>query len=475
MLPGGKVQGSRLTGVQILLVASLLLFAVLGRPVDATAAADESSAARELAEKHVPVIMIREQEDPLCGIEGEQYQVMKVDALFGNPDVNLMRNNGKLGSTLIKRAPEIRDIRNRGEEAYLDLRGDPLGDTCVYARDFDRMKKQGDAPVAVYAHIAREKGKSGLALQYWFYWYFNQFNDLHESDWEGMQITFKGDTPEQALKEEPEEMILFQHAGGERAKWNDDKVQKEGDQPVVYPAAGSHATFYQSAIYPQNGSNGSGVGCDNTSEPLRELRPQAVLLPGQPTDQGEFAWLSFDGRWGQKEKSFNNGPTGPQTKDQWDEPFTWMPAATLVQPPDAGRRNRRSGSGQRLLRGDRERHRRDEPSAGRSAGRIRHHRCLHPCRLLRFLLLEVATRRLQRGSSRSGPTARSSVPASSSTGGISRPLLPLERSRYRSLEVPRPSVAGWEAGQEATACSRPFRIWFWGSEARWLSPWFPPW
>lgn len=278
----------------------------------------------KLAEKYVPVMMIRKQGKDLCDTEVEQYQVMKVDALFGNPDVRLMRNNGSDKSTLIKRAPTIRDVTNRGEEAYIDLPGDPLGDTCVYSKDFAAMKADGKAPVAVYAHIARQEGRSGLALQYWFYWYFNQFNDLHESDWEGMQLTFDADTPAAALKEEPSQMILFQHAGGERANWHDGKVEKEGNHPVVYPAAGSHATFYQSAVFPQNGSHGSGVGCDNTSEPLRELRPVPVLLPDQPTDKGEFAWLSFDGRWGQKEKSFNNGPTGPQTKDQWDEPFTWM-------------------------------------------------------------------------------------------------------------------------------------------------------
>lgn len=305
-------------------LALVCLSVLSGSAGPAYAANFQPAAARELAEKYVPVMKIREQEDPLCGTAGEQYQVMEVDALFGDSEVKLMRNNGKAESTLITRAPTVADISNRGEEAYLDFPGEPLGDTCVYARDFDEMKEDGRAPVAVYAHIAREKGRSGLALQYWFYWYFNEFNDLHESDWEGMQITFRASTPRAALREEPDQMILFQHGGGERAEWDDDKVEKRGSQPVVYPAAGSHATFYQSAIFPQNGWNGAGVGCDNTSEPLRELNPKPVLLPDEPTDQGRFAWLSFDGRWGQKEKAFNNGPTGPQTKEQWDRPFTWM-------------------------------------------------------------------------------------------------------------------------------------------------------
>jgi hypothetical protein len=310
--------GGRLIGGACLLLFALAAF------LPGSSSADAGSAARELAARYAPVMNIREQEDPLCGTEGEQYQVMKVDAVFDNPEVKLMRNLGDEGERLVKKAPAVEDIRNRGENYYLDLPGDPLGDTCVYAKDFDRLKREGKAPVAVYAHIAKEQGRSGLALQYWFYWYFNQFNDLHESDWEGMQLTFDADTPEEALQQEPSEMILFQHAGGERAYWEDAKVEKEGARPVVYPAAGSHATFYQSAVYPQNGWNGAGVGCDITSEPLRELRPQPVLLPTEATGRGDFAWLSFDGRWGQKESAFNNGPTGPQTKEQWTAPFSWM-------------------------------------------------------------------------------------------------------------------------------------------------------
>ena len=32
-----------------------------------------------------------------------------------------------------------------------------------------------------------------------------------------MQLTFEADSPEEALGEEPSEIIVFQHAGGERA------------------------------------------------------------------------------------------------------------------------------------------------------------------------------------------------------------------------------------------------------------------
>ena len=139
-----------------------------------------------------------------------------------------------------------------------------------------------------------------------------------------MQLAFEADSREKALAEGPSEVIVFQHSGGERADWDDSKVQKDGSHPIVFPAAGSHATFYGSAVWVENGEHGSGLGCDDTSEPLREQRLRPVLLPDQAPESGRFGWLSYEGHWGQREKGYNTGPTGPKTKTQWREPFSWM-------------------------------------------------------------------------------------------------------------------------------------------------------
>jgi hypothetical protein len=291
------------------------------------------AAAQTLAQTYAPIAMLREQQKPPCETSAEQYQPTSVGAVLGNPSVTLTHDDLKTGRLEeVKKAPTAADIAGLPDGYYLDLEGEALGDTCVYARDFEQLVDEGRAPAVVYAHIAREPNHSGFVLQYWFFWYFNQFNDLHEGDWEGMQLSFEAETTTAALGEEPHEVILFQHAGGERARWSDSKVQKEGTHPIVYPAAGSHASFYDSAVYIQNGQHGSGVGCDNTSEPLRELRPRPVLLPEAASEQGPFKWLSYDGRWGEKEKGFNNGPTGPATKTVWREPFAWMADQRMTSP-----------------------------------------------------------------------------------------------------------------------------------------------
>ncbi len=313
----------------LVLLSALLLLALT--PVAARAATPES-AAEELAEKYVPIAELREETDPPCDTTQEQYQPTSVDTVLGNPTVLLQHAAEGEPLTTIRRAPTARQIAGLGEGFYLNLDGRALGNTCVYAKAFKKLIAEGKAPAVTYAHIAREEGHPGFALQYWFFWYFNQFNDLHEGDWEGMQITFEAQDPAAALHEEPAEIILFQHAGGERASWEDGKVQKEGTHPIVYPAAGSHATFYDSAVYVENGQHGSGLGCDNTTGPLRELALRPILMPEDVVSKGPFAWTDYYGRWGEKEKGFNNGPTGPQTKTVWSEPFAWMEKQRTTSP-----------------------------------------------------------------------------------------------------------------------------------------------
>jgi hypothetical protein len=311
------------------LAALLVLTASAWLSITATAGADASPQQRQLVSTYSPELMLREQTAAdNCNTREEQYNPpTTVQVVLGNPAVKLVHYVG--GKDVpIKRGPTAADIDGLGDDYYLDLPGDPLSVKCPdrgsYAKDFQALRNDGKAPAVTYAHIATEPGFTGLVVQYWFFYYFNQFNDVHEGDWEGMQISFDADTPAEALAQGPSQIALFQHAGGERADWDDNKVQKSGTHPIVFPAAGSHATFYDDAIYIQNGSHGSGVGCDDTQSPHVESRPTPFIIPTVAAPGSEFQWLTFLGHWGQREKGFNNGPQGPTTKQQWLRPFSWM-------------------------------------------------------------------------------------------------------------------------------------------------------
>lgn len=185
------------------------------------------SLAQQLANTYAPVVMLRAQKD-VCSTSQEQFAPpTSVDVVLGNPAVRLLRR-GRRGTVVVKRAPTAADLAERGSNYYLDLPGDPLNPGCRYAKAFRALRHAGRAPSVTYVHITTEPGQSGLAVQYWFYYYFNQFNDLHESDWEGIQLTFAGVTPAEALTEQPSSIVLSQHAGGEHTTWDDDRVQKEG-------------------------------------------------------------------------------------------------------------------------------------------------------------------------------------------------------------------------------------------------------
>lgn len=163
-----------------------------------------------------------------------------------------------------------------------------------------------------------------MALQYYFYWYFNLWNDLHESDWEGIQILFDAPTAAEALTIEPSSTAYAQYYGGETAQWGDPKIQLDGTRPFVYSSAGSHASYYESAVFLGRGPS-TGFGCDDTSGPSRRVDPEVVLLPTDVADAtGDLAWVAFEGHWGQRGLASYDSPTGPVMKDRWDDPIGWQ-------------------------------------------------------------------------------------------------------------------------------------------------------
>ena len=163
-----------------------------------------------------------------------------------------------------------------------------------------------------------------IALQYWLFYAFNDFNNTHEGDWEMLQLVFDAGDAREALGEEPESVGYSSHEGAERADWGEDKLEVVGGtHPVVYPGAGSHANKFTDALY-LGSSAEAGVGCDDTRGPHVELRPSVKTIPRDPgAARAAFPWIAFEGRWGELQKAFFNGPTGPNLKQQWDEPITW--------------------------------------------------------------------------------------------------------------------------------------------------------
>jgi hypothetical protein len=300
------------------LLSAAALLAVLAAPAAAATGPEQ-----ELADRYAPIVALKELEG-FCGEtthSGEPWRPTTVQIVLGNPEVTL-RGPGR-GDPVVETAPTAADLHGKGDGYFLDFPGNPLRPACTYEEDGRRFAE--GQPSVAYAHVTTEAGIPGkLALEYWFYYYFNDFNNKHESDWEGVQLVFDADTVEEALLTEPIEVGFAQHEGGERADWNDKKLEKVGDHPVVYPAAGSHASYFSDRLWLGRGAS-EGIGCDDSTGPSNRMQLAAVVVPSEPqAADGNLAWLAYEGLWGERERAPNNGPTGPNTKDRWREPITWQ-------------------------------------------------------------------------------------------------------------------------------------------------------
>jgi len=273
----------------------------------------------DLAQRYAPVVRLVAQLEE-CG-PGEPYEPSDIDAYLDEETVSLRgpwRSND-----LVEIAPGAGALGEGLYEYNLDFPGDALSPGCDYERWARRITDDTDP--TVYAHVVADpEHPDRLALQYWLFYAFNDWNNLHEGDWEMVQLLFDAASTEEALAGAPTEIGYSQHEGAERAAWDDDKLELvDGTHPVVHPAAGSHANFFDEGLHLGRSAE-QGVGCDDTTGPTRELRPEVRTIPSDPAAAREaYPWIAFEGRWGERQKAFYNGPTGPNLKSQWTSPIAW--------------------------------------------------------------------------------------------------------------------------------------------------------
>ncbi len=299
------------------------------------------SAERALAEKYAPVVRLVARGEG-CG--GLYYLPINVNDLFGQPTVAL---RGPWGNDLVQIAPQAKDLGAELWGYHLDYPGDALRPGCDYLNWQEHLG--AEKTPTMYAHVVTDPAHPGqIALQYWFFYVFNDWNNLHEGDWEMIQLNFDAPTAEAALQQQaPTEVGYSQHEGAEKATWNDPKLERvDGTHPVVHPADGSHANFYGEALY-LGSSASEGVGCDDTRGPTVDERPAVVTIPSDAkAADAEYPWIAFAGRWGELHPAFFNGPAGPNLSYQWTHPLTWaedwrsrvytVPGSTLFGPGATG-------------------------------------------------------------------------------------------------------------------------------------------
>ena len=127
--------------------------------------------------------------------------------------------------------------------------GEAAGMAAVaYRRAMDRREGY-----AYHGRVTRQEGWT--VLQYWLFYPFNDWrsgffgaND-HEADWEKVHV-YLAASEDGELRPEWVAYASHNYAGDNlRRRWDDPEVEKVGEHPVVYVAAGSHASYYAPGEY----------------------------------------------------------------------------------------------------------------------------------------------------------------------------------------------------------------------------------
>jgi hypothetical protein len=206
-----------------------------------------------------------------------------------------------------------------------------------------------------------------VAIQYWWYLFYNDAWNRHQSDWEGVTVYLLhvGDGQYRPLGS-----AYGAHDLGRWRRWDDlERVDDSGEQSdagthtVVYVARGSHASYFEynlngyhpsmtrklrlpffgdysipsqfvletrSAIdWVADAHTGAGNGMRVMVDDVPVMPPEKVLRdPEALSKDDEWWWLAYRGLWGSPEALpffGGSGPRGPREQGvRWDNPFQWV-------------------------------------------------------------------------------------------------------------------------------------------------------
>jgi hypothetical protein len=244
-----------------------------------------------------PATLLRRHRPVLRYDSQDPYRACSALTIVENPGNRLVdRKGGLLAAVGDAVTALVLDSLGAGD-GRTGERLDEGGDDERILKDALRMQRKPNYADRAYWRY-KEDGDTAW-LQYWFWLYYNPKDVLgrgrHEGDWEMIQIRLE--------RERPVCAVYAQHAHATKLRWEDieRKRDEEGMHPVVYVAAESHASYFESGTHPAFGRSDNAYGDGPEVKPeLEEFGP----------------WADWPGRWGNSTGIFS-----------WLPAFLWDPPA----------------------------------------------------------------------------------------------------------------------------------------------------
>jgi hypothetical protein len=209
---------------------------------------------------------------------------------------------------------------------------DEVNDTV--STDAQRMHADPNYANRIFGRVIQSPTDGKFWLQYWLFYYYDDVptTDIgdHEGDWEMVQYRLDSNGA-------PDQGAYAQHSGGEKCDWSQVGKAWVGGAlaPIVYPAAGTHASYFFAGTYPRSLGEPSDVARGDSSPPVT---PTDVGL----TSASSPSWVAYPGRWGASMGSDPFGlesasPRGPRFNEadgfangqKWWDPSAWANASDI--------------------------------------------------------------------------------------------------------------------------------------------------
>lgn len=286
---------------------------------------------------------------------GEKFGPIDVDAMLDERDSEGVPVHKVCSRGVVP--PDTCRFANSGSDltsgSYLDIAGG-LRHGADLPRDLSPTARTRPR---IYYHLT-EGPKGRLQLDYWWFFRFNvspvrtRSNCLaglsiadatcfdHEGDWEGVTVTVNTEDPHRPTLEST---TFDAHAHGSRVPR--EQLQLEGaTHPVVYVAAGSHASYPDKCDgstkllggcnqpvkkfgHPvPDGRRNGGIAWDYNSDARCLQATCALALPVSSFDRAAL-WNAFPGRWGRAACTYftklcvkSDGPASPSAQARYRDP-----------------------------------------------------------------------------------------------------------------------------------------------------------
>lgn len=247
----------------------------------------------------------------------ERYRPLRLEDYLAR---SVLRAGSPPRGTISQPQPTLFSLPTTAAASYLDLRGaQPNANPTQYPFIEQQLESTNPRPT-IYWHLARQPATGRLAIEYWFFYLYNDFYDKHEADWEGATVFLHNGTPIG--------VSYSQHQGRKWTPWS--STSASAGSPIVYVARGSHANYPLPGRYAIRVCWTLGGRHCTLTQKLDDATGTGATLAPSAYDLQPLGGAGYTGSWGSGNYILGIGLTkdrisDPRRRSDYSDPFAAIP------------------------------------------------------------------------------------------------------------------------------------------------------